>query len=374
MRVFALLVVACFFGFGCRRSTIVLTRSAIYKIDSVRAAMAVSGSDSLRWESYRAAADTAASWEAASGTMKSIICRAPSAGGYFQLGNILLRGGQAEEAIAALRMAVDLHYAPLSEAYCRLSAAYGAVENIGDDTSIAMGIRCMQEAIRLGCARPERFLKDQAYADLRASASFLPAWNAAGIRGMNAQHVLWQSFVHGFPKVIKPFAIDVDWMARRPDLPQIENAYRKYLPSHHVADWERGLAEEYMYVAGLGESPVYTAAVYADEVVNEVTEVADSTLSPDQLRYWNAFHESIEYHLITLSPDGSVIDNMTVAGHMGWQQPLLVFAIDSSMAFTVSKQPFHQPVGDVRQYRIAASGKFERVHGGSGMRNVLTRN
>lgn len=372
MRASALLIVVL--SLGCRRISPVLSRGALYNIDSVRAAMAVSGSDSLRWESYRAAADTASSWEAASGTMKSIICRAPSAGGYFQLGNIMLRGGQAEEAIEALQMAVGLHYAPLSEAYCRLSAAYGAVENIGDDTSIATGIRCMQEAIRLGCVRPERFLKDQEYVDLRASASFLPAWNAAGVRGMNAQTVLWQSFVHGFPTVTKPFAIDIGWMGRRPDLRQIENAYGKYLPSHHAADWERGLAEEYMYVAGLGEHPAYTAAVYADEVMNEVAEVADPALSPDQLRYWSVFHQSIEYHLVTLSPNGSVIDNMTVAGHMGWRQPLLLFSIDPSMAFTVSKQPFHQPVGEVRRYRIDSSGKFERVQGGSGMRDVLTRN
>src|ERR1700761_9146569 len=110
MRAFALLFVVLSLAAGCRRSAAVLSRTALYNIDSVRAAMILSGSDSTRWASYRSAADTVSSWEAASGTMKSIICRAPSAGAYFKLGNILRRGRQYREAILAFGMAEALEY------------------------------------------------------------------------------------------------------------------------------------------------------------------------------------------------------------------------------------------------------------------------
>jgi len=386
LRAFALLAVAASLTSGCRRSTPVLARSALYDIDSVRAVMAVSGSDSLRWESYRSAADTAASWEAASGTMKSIICRAPSAGGYFQLGNILLRGRQYREAITAFNIAAALRFVPLSEAYYGLCAAYAQ-----PDTSRSYDIWLpdsaayyMKMALSAGYDQPLRFLKDTIFTYLRGWDRFMNVYDSVKTAAVDGKQLRWHTFLAGFPEVTLPLTMDTSWMEQQRDFAPISTGFVDFLPSRDRAHWSRGMEEAMSYVAKIQGNSAYTAVIYMDYVYNDMAFTPPPPPSPDA-KLNSLIRSSTEYELITFGPDGKCIDHLPVAGHFGWSQPLLTCVIAPSTDFTVSALPFRYvgaeyegkverlAVRDVRHYRIDAGGHFVRLSGGGGMRGALTR-
>lgn len=382
MRVLASLIPLCLLEVAaCRpRNEATLSRTALYNIDSVRLAMTISRGDSSRWEGYRAAADSAQSWEAACGTLKSIICRAPSAGAYFDLGEVLLRGRQYNEAAQALEVARQLHYIPLSEVLCALAEAYSNYSATKyrrfDWLPDSLACSYMQAALKLGCTRPERFLKDDGFKALRGSQGFYETYNRAHARMGDPATQRWQDFRAAFPTPVLPFSIDTLWMESHPDssLAPINSVLVPYLAAKRRSGFDRGMEEDYYYVAKLNENGAFTAVVYQDYIYNDLIELLPPAGITNPI--FDVLTTSKLYYLVTYSPDGRVIGRMPVAGRMGWSGPLKVFCITPTLDFTVADQTFrysaekgiaryNNPVGsvigNVQHFRINAQGKFEKV-------------
>lgn len=392
MRVSALPVLVLLLGVSaCQvRNSPVLERAQLYNIDSIRAAMAVAGGDSTHWVGYREAAvhaagigtnaaDTTRSWEAAAGTLKNIICRAPSAGAYFELGEVLLKGQQYVEAIRALQVAEQLHYTPLPEVLCRLSEACSNASALGPggDSSARLdsaAIHYMQAAIIMGCPRPERFLRDSVFSVLRDLPGFHVLYSFALAGTGDPETMRWREFKGSFPTASLPLVIDTLWLENHGGFQRIDEDFVDFVPAIRTRRFSRSVDEFFSYVANLGSSDSYTLMMYADYFANEARLVAPqgaTNLGGRVLRFSRVFY------LVSYAPGGKIIDLMPVAGHMGWRDPLKIFAMTTPGRFSVADQTFQYPrnydsyhyldnpssskVDNLQYFRITPEGRFERT-------------
>jgi hypothetical protein len=349
----------------------VLQRASLYNIDSIRAAIAVAGDDSGRWEGYRLAAlraagigsdanDSARSWVAAAGTFKNIICRAPSAGAYFDLGKVLLKGGAYDEAVKALHVAELLQYQPLPEVLCGLAEAYG---NLDNDDSLAM--HYMESAIIMGCARPERFLQDSAFAQLRLFAfRFHEQYTLARDGGGgNPSTNRWREFKGNFPATTLPMVIDTTWLENHSsrNFAGIDDDFVDYIPAIHTRRFSRSMDEFFSYAANLGTSNGHTVLMYEDRMNTDMIALPVPN-GRTQGRVSSVMETSTQFYIVSYTSDGKVADRLLVAGHMGWREPLKIFRMEPSMDFTVAdRDPVSSTVSNIQHYRISNQGRFERI-------------
>ncbi|TDW97013.1 hypothetical protein [Dinghuibacter silviterrae] len=366
--------------FACQlRRDPVLSTSALYNIDSVRVAVAASRGDSTHWDSYRLAADSASSWTAGAGTLKNILRRAPSSQGYFDLGLVLLNGGQYAEAARALDIARQLGYAPQAEVWCRLAEAYAEAE-VRDDSirtdvqsNADRAIDCVRNAIKLGCVRPERFVREKEYRQVAYTDGFYPAYIAA--LSTDKRKGLWRAFKAGFTDLPLPLSIDTSWIGNHIDSDGVGLFFyfQPFIPSIGKPLFSRVKTDVFFSVGKVAENPAYTAFIYRDFFLLE-----DDPLEMDTARTatQKAVRDGATYYLVTYTPSGIPIDKMVVAGHLGLYKPMKMFRMTPSMDFTVSdlvsrfppggELPLSSAVENVQHYRIDDAGHIVKAPLGAG--------
>lgn len=379
MRDFILFTAVALLAAGCgrRNRPDVLSAATMYRLDSIRAAIAVSGADSGRAEDYPVLRDSAGYPGALDRALTRIIYHAPSAWAYLRLAEAKMRQHLYNKPYYfLLEIADSLHYNPRWELDCDwvLCAVTPSLEQPRWEHD-SMALVHMRAALSEGCPRPERFLTDTEYAGLRMYPGFKAIYAGAKAIGNDPRSVRWAAFRDGFPEAALPFAIDTAWMLRHDALSEISGYLATFLPSRRKAGWERGMQEGYGYVARVASRPAFVAVVFSDYVYSDMVFTPPARDATDPIV--PVLMASTVYYLATYSPAGAPIDHMVVAGHSDITAPLQIFSIDSALAFTVAKQTFryapvrgndvawrHNPVGAVTgkaaRFRIDGEGRFER--------------
>ncbi|TDW97016.1 hypothetical protein EDB95_4853 [Dinghuibacter silviterrae] len=338
-----------------------LTPTSLYNIDSVRSVLAPVEDKGLaaavalykEKKSYAAAADS----------LKSVLYRAPTARGYFELGTALLLGKSYPEAVQALRIAEQLQYAPLTKVLYELSAAYANDTGTSVTSQIdnrVKAARYMQVAIQMGFPDPGQFNEDPAFASIRADYIFKEGFRNALSGRQDLSASLWTDFLKGFKPVTLPYSIDTGWLHSNGQAVKsgdIDFNYEKFITEIRGARFARGDEPGYFSIGCVRQDSNYVALLYGGSDNwgdGDDTDPTDST--QDQYR------SPVFFYLTTYSTQGKIIDKLMVAGQEVATQPYKTFSMLPSLEFAVTEL---QKPGDsvlaVVHYRINALGKFEKV-------------
>ena len=327
---------------ACRvRHTPVLAPANLYQTDSVKKAMAFMDDDPV---------DPGPS--VGIDSLKKLICWEPWVGGYFQLGCLLLDSGRYLEGTKALRVAEQLRYGPAYDVQAQLARAYAGTaccdwRDSSDHFDLtyleyeSLAFQCMRTAIRNGYPHPEHFLRDTAFWGLSHAEGFYPAYFSALARKGDPSLLRWADFEGGFPTLSLPFRLDTAAL-EKPAFSyynRIEPDFEDFIPAIGARRFSRVVDENFYAVGRMGGDTSYTALLYADVLFEPGSQAHDLAFSG-------------VYYLATYDSRGKPIDKMAVGGHMMWKEPVKVFSLEPSMAFTVAV------AGHARHYRIGGDGHF----------------
>ena len=347
-------------------SAVVLTRSSMYSIDTVR--LAAAGGDGNTADRklqealdlYRKkGSDTARSIQ----LFKSSILLQPTARAYFELAGALLSTRQFDEGLKALSMAEGLGYSPMANVMFRYAYAYA---NKPDDTGSLPNsgyvVRYMTLAIQMGYAHPGQFLQKNLFpgAARKSDYDVVFANVLSGGSMRDPSKSLWDSYEGQFPGIGLPLVIDMPWIKEHKPEDAIDYQYEKFIPDMRDAKFSRESSTTFYYISELHKEKAFVAVLYG-----EVEETAEDDGSSIPL-----------YTLVTYDRQGRLIDRMPVAGQRILSDPFLVFNMQPDLKFRI--QGFrdvyrdnpdsvgyeHNPVirkdpESPEYYQIASSGKFE---------------
>lgn len=362
-------------------SPVTLTSSALYNIDSVRAAMTLAHPGAWDKKLVQAVAlyrNKQHFYEAAD-SLKSVIYHAPSARAYFELGTALLMAQAYDESVHALRIAEQLQYAPLHNVLYELSAAYANRPYSSDseqDKDQTQAIYYMRVALQMGFPKPEAFTRDPAFARICVNYQFKDAYNEAMGGRKDLVATMWHDFMTGFGPLALPLTIDTQWTKLHPPTRSDDIAFNfeKYITEMRTAHFARGSEPGYFYVGKVREDSAYVAVIYGgSDDWGEYTsyDPSDTTRSL-------AYASPIFFYLTTYSTQGKIIDKMMIGGQDSYDKPYKFFSMDVARNFVVTDLQFSYifDTGDhgfngnpvardsvlaVQHYRINPDGKFEKV-------------
>lgn len=346
-----------------------LTPTSIYNIDSVRIA-ATAGDEKAARKEFLAAMDAYKNKKDLAGSIglfKKAVLLKPTAQAYYELGGALMEQSRFEEAISALHIAEKMQYKPLANVLFRLSAAYARTQNQKDyNYQIdSLSVHYMEVALQMGYSHPEEFQTNTWFADMLEGYEYKRRYKqalAAGISIKDPGQTLWQEFRDQFIPVSLPLTINDAWINSHPLDKTINFDYEKFVPEMRTAKFSRDVDKEYYYYAVLKTDTAYTALLYAG--INEVM--------PGE-------HKPVFFFLVSFDHNGKIIDKLAVAGQQNLSDPVKVFTMQPNFEFEVRdfKNVYKNdpdsvgydsntiigtdPAG-VANYRIAASGKFEKTN------------
>lgn len=366
---FLTLIGTLFFFSSCHpgSSSIALTDASMYVVDTVR--MAVAGGDEKAAQRklqeasalFKKGSDTAGSIR----LFKSAILLKPTAKAYFDLAGALLATRQYSEGLKALDVAEALGYTPLANVMFRDAYAWANIPDSKDArTNADAAVQYMELAIQMGYAHPRQFLSRTMFPNLSTSYNFDAVYTSvlSGGTTSDPKRSLWDGYEGQFPELQLPLVINRTWMQNHKREVTIDLQYERFIPELREARFSREGGNTYYYVGLIRKDPAYIAVLYC-----EASEMGDDTPDTEPL-----------YTLVTYDRQGRIIDKMAVAGLENIHHPFLVFNIQQSLQFSVqefakiykndpdsagydssnfSREDARPPV----EYRIAASGKFEKI-------------
>ena len=350
-----------------------LTPTAIYNIDSVRIA-STAGDDKAARKQFLAAMDAYKNKKNIAGSIelfrKSILLK-PTAQAYYEMGGALIDQDSCEEAISALQIAEKLQYKPMANVLFRLSAAWLGSEGKQYYNAIkdSAALHYMEVALQMGYSHPEEFLKNPWFAIAQSAGrdDFKRLYKtviAAGSNIKDPEQGLWQEFRNEFVPVSLPLTINDAWINSHTLEKTINFDYEKFVPEMRTQKFSRDVDREYYYYAVIKADTAYTALLYAGKHIVFERDNA---------------HMPTFFFLVSFDPNGRIIDKLAVAGQQNLSDPVKVFTMQPNFEFEVRdfKNIYRSdpdsvgydsnaiirtdPVG-VANYRIAASGKFEKTN------------
>jgi len=348
-----------------------LTSASMYTFDSVRIA-AVAGDDRAARKQFLAAMDAFKNKKdipKSIGLFKKSIGLKPTAQAYYELGGALMAQGDYNEAVYALHIAEKMQYKPLAGALVRLSAACANSKGLfeSDYQKDSAALHYMEITLQMGYARPEEFLNSELFASLMDGPDAKRLYKQALAAGSNIkdpEQTLWQEFRNEFGAVALPLTINDAWIGAHKFDKSINFDYEKFVPEMRTEKFSREVSKDYYYYAVVKADTAFTALLYAG---------VHSSLETENV------HAPVFFYLVTYDPHGKIIDKLAVAGHQEFSEPVKVFTMQPSFEFEVRdfKNVYKNdpdsvgydsnaiirtdPVG-VANYRIAASGKFEKTN------------
>lgn len=346
-----------------------LSPTAIYSIDSVRVAY-TGGDEKAARRLFLAAMDAYKNKKNIPGSIglfkKSILLK-PTAQAYYEMGGALIDQDSCDEAISALNIAEKLQYKPMANVLFRLSAAWIGSEGKQYYNAIkdSAALHYMEVALQMGYSHPDEFLKSPWFTQYPQVTEFKRLYNtvlAAGSNVKDPEQSLWQEFKNEFVPVSLPLTINDAWISSHTMDKTINFDYEKFVPEMRTAKFSRDVDREYYYYAILKADATYTALLYAGK--NAVFE---------------GDHKPIFFFLVTFDPSGKIIDKLAVAGQQTLADPVKVFTMQPNFEFEVkdfkniykndpdsvgydSNAIIRTDPAAVANYRIAASGKFEKTN------------
>ena len=315
----AVLLASCHGG----PSTIALTNSSMYSIDTVRLA-AAGGDEAAATRKLKEAldlyrkkgADTAQSIE----LLRSSILLQPTAKAYYELAGALLSTRQFDEGIKALSMAEGLGYSPMANVMFRYAYAYAnKTVDTGSLPNSGYVVRYMQLAIQMGYAHPGQFLQKNLFpASARKSDYDLVFANVLSGGSMrDPSKSLWDTYEGQFPGMELPLSIDLPWVQQHKPEDVIDFQYEKFIPDMREAKFSRESSSTFYYVAELHKDKAFVAVLYGE---GEESAEGDGSSMP-------------LYTLATYDRQGRLIDRMPVAGQKLFSEPFLVFSMQPNLQF-----------------------------------------
>jgi hypothetical protein len=346
-------------------STIHLTETSLYDIDSVR--LATAGGDPKEagkildqaTETLRNDKDTV------KGIMlfKSSIIREPTARAYFELAGALLSTRQYDEGLEALSMAEKLGYSPMANVMFRYAYAYANKPvDAGALPNRSYVDRYMELAIQMGYAHPGQFLQKDLFPTARRNHDydvvFTNALSGGSLR--DPAKPLWDSYEGQFPEVPLPLVIDLPWIQHHELDITINFQYEKFIPDMRDAKFSREGGTTYFFVASIHKDQNFVALLYGE--VDDMVEGDESQLP--------------QFTLVTYDRQGKLIDRMAVAGRKLLSDPFQVFSIHPDLKFRVQEfkdiyrddpdsagyknnQIIRRDAGTPKDFQITANGKFQ---------------
>lgn len=374
MKLFLILIIlvpvffSCNHPYGSAGDHYQLTESALYDIDSVRAALGT-GSPGAAGKKlleainlYKNKKDP----ERSIPIFKGAILLNPSAKAYFELGSALLDNEQYEGAISALHIAEQLDYSPLANVMYKLSAAYANTPGEHSKSADSVASHYMEVALQMGYAHPAQFRTDKSFALMKGYYLFNKTYkNALSGNGgsKDPDKMLWENFKSEFKPVALPLTINTVWIQNHSLENSIGYDYEKFVPEMRSAKFSREVENDYYYFATVKKDTAYTALLYAGK--------NNFLLDANQ-------HSPVVFFLVTYDGNGKIIDKMPVAGQKAFTDVFKVFTLKPNYTFEVKdyKNIFKddpekdgydsnyvvrsEPLGTAN-YRIAVNGKFEKT-------------
>ena len=289
---------------------------------------------------------------------------------YYRLGDSLLEKGYCDTAIKACQIAEKLNFQPRAELMYKLCAGYAGKTQYTDDPDYDLrraSAHYAELAIQMGYSHPENFRNDRRFAELKEHGYFIQSYTEAlsGTgKAASPEKTLWESFVNEFSAVRLPLTIDQGWISSHPIEHQVAYVHEPFVPEMRTTKFTRGSEYLYYYVGMVKKAPEYTALLYAGKSL-ELMRDADDT-------------RATFFFLVTYDGSGRIIDKMMVAGHRDLTDPVRALSLQPDMSFAVkssrniyARDPGQvgyennpvvrsEPAGEAN-YRIAASGKFEKL-------------
>ncbi|HEV9036308.1 MAG TPA: hypothetical protein VGQ51_06810, partial [Puia sp.] len=322
-----LILTAALFFVSCHGgpSTIALTTSSMYSIDTVRLADAGGDANAASRKLQEAidlyrkkGADTARAIE----LFKSSILLQPTAKAYFELAGALLSTRRFDEGLKALSMAEGLGYSPMANVMFRYAYAYA---NKPDDTGSLPNsghvVHYMQLAIQMGYAHPGQFLQKNLFpgAARKSDYDIVFANVLSGGSMRDPSKSLWDAYEGQFPQIGLPLVVDIPWIQQHKLEDVIDFQYEKFIPDMRDAKFSRESSTTFYYIAEVHKEKAFVAVLYG-----EAYESAEGDGS-----------ELPQYTLVTYDRQGKLIDKMAVAGRTILSDPFLVFSIQPDLKFRV---------------------------------------
>lgn len=295
--------------------------------------------------------------KAESGFINSIL-RYPSAKAYYELGNVWLEKKDYKQALQAYRMAENLNYEPFSKLMYNIACTYSGMKE-GQQAA-----NYLEYAIESGYLNVDNIAKDPDLEFLRSDYEYLYKKHMKrALNGVSdAEKIYYLQFKKRFPPMSTPLSIKETVSKTYFDMQNaITYDFEKYIPEMRDDKFSREVSKGFYYYANLKETAEYTAVIY---IIREEFMGEQAPLT---------------YKLVTFDKEGTIIDQLIVAGREDFKEELRSCTINSKMDITIDlfetkfeRDPetegyYDNPIVSkskvgTQKYRIGANGKITEVN------------
>lgn len=269
------------------------------------------------------------------------IVKQPTANAYYELGNVLKKKKDYQNALESYKLSEQLDFEPFANILYNISTVYAL-----QDSTEKAGLY-LEYALQAGFNNMERIESDSDLEAFRDSYTYRRHLRN-GLRGMSdPDKLFWLQFKKQFPKANLPLTLAWQYSEERMEkLEFISYDFEKYIAEMRDEKFSREVSKSFYYFAQVFETDRFVGLIYCvkDEFLGE--------------------YAPLTYRLATFTTDGKLIDKVEISGRSSLNDEIRLATVKSGMQIDVEvlsaeyeKDPKEEGYWDNKIVRTASIGK-----------------